>query len=129
MAKRTALNPNAGEKLFKRPYLVAIDFDNCLCRNGWPHIERGELIESTYKRMMKQLEKRPETVFILWTCRINDELDDAKGFIHKHNLPIYYFNEHHPSTKSWFTGYGGMKIFANEYWDDRAVFVGEKEEE
>ena len=35
-------------------YIIAIDFDGCICANGWPDIERGVLIESTKTRLLSR---------------------------------------------------------------------------
>lgn len=72
--------------------------------------------------MYEQIRKNPDTEFILWTCRGGKELQDAIDYIKEFKLPIYYFNENHPSTKRWLIG-GDNKIFAHEYWDDRAVKI------
>jgi hypothetical protein len=79
--------------------------------------------------MQEQLRKNPNTAFVLWTCRVEDKLDDAKRFIKEHDLPIFYFNENHPSVFTWMEGAKHTrKIYANEYWDDRAVKVGQYQE-
>ncbi len=72
--------------------------------------------------MFEQIEKNPNTVFILWTCRDADKLADAMWFIKQNRLPISFFNTNHPSTEDWLLG-GKSKIFAHEYWDDRAVKI------
>ena len=106
----------------KKPYLIAIDFDSTLCKGGWPDISKGEIIESTVDIMQAQLTGKPNTVFILWTCRAGDKLEDAKRFIEQHDLPIYYFNEQHPSVFEWMQdAVDTRKVYADQYWDDRAV--------
>jgi len=108
-------------------YIIAIDFDGCICANGWPDIEKGVLIESTIDKIIKQRVKNINTDFILWTCRAGKKLSEAIEFCKKYQLPIYYFNEQHPSVYSWMQdARDTRKIFAHEYWDDRAVFVGQK---
>jgi len=120
-------NPSVGA-VSKRVYIIAIDFDGCICKNGWPDASKGELISSTVNRMHEQLKKEPNTEFVLWTCRAGNDLESAKEFIVKHNLPIFIFNEPHPSVFPWMTGAEKCrKIFAHEYWDDRAVTVKEVE--
>ena len=104
------------------PYIIAIDFDGTICADGWPYVSKGKLINSTYEKMLKQIELNPATSFVLWTCRDGDLLEEAVDWCLDNKLPIYYFNENHPSTKEWLVG-GNSKIFANEYWDDRAVKI------
>jgi len=108
-----------------QPYLVAIDFDECICAGGYPDISKGVLIPSTVEKMKDKVRKISTTVFILWTCRAHGTLYDAKMFVKKHNLPIYLFNEHHHSTFKWMKGATDTrKIYANEYWDDKGVYMG-----
>lgn len=107
------------------PYLIAIDFDETLCKGGWPHTSKGEVIPSTLIAMQSTMRSFP-TVFILWTCRDGEKLEEAKEWIADNDIPIFYFNEQHPSTEKWLTGYNSRKIFAHEYWDDRSIFMGVK---
>jgi len=105
-----------------KPYIIAIDFDDTICKGGFPDIKNGKIIESTCHKMWQQIDKNPDTVFVLWTCRDDEVLKDAIGFIKENALPIFFFNENHPSTNEWLLG-GKTKIFAHEYWDDRAVKI------
>lgn len=109
-------------RMVTRPYIVAVDFDDTLCFKGFPNIEEGEIIHSTITRMKYKLRTTPETEFILWTCREGEALIDAIEFVMKHKLPIKLYNEQHPyvlehvpHSKDW------RKIWADEYWDDKAV--------
>lgn len=110
-------------------YIVAIDFDDTLCADGFPDISQGVLVESTVVKMHKKMRENPKTEFILWTSREGKFFQDAVNFCKEHSLPINYFNEQHPSTKNYYARHGdrGMpegkyrKIYAHEYWDDRAV--------
>lgn len=107
----------------KAPYIIAIDFDDTICAYGWPDIRNGVLIESTVQKMYTKLEENPDTEFILWTARTGSLLDDAMTFIFAHGLPIYLANTNHPAILSELeplTAYS-PKIWANEYWDDKAV--------
>lgn len=114
-------------KKISRTYLIAVDFDGCICSGGFPNIENAVLIESTVEKIIKQRVKNINTDFILWTCRAGEKLSDAIEFCKKHQLPIYYYNEQHPSTFGWMHDAADVrKIFAHEYWDDRSVYVGQK---
>lgn len=114
-----------------RPYIIAIDFDETICANGWPDITQGVLIDSTIDKMRIQLEKNPYTDFILWTVRANKSFMEAVNFCKRHALPIKYFNEEHPSSIEFRKSQGPMppgklyKIYADEYWDDRAVHISD----
>lgn len=104
------------------PYVIAIDFDDCICTGGWPDIKKGKVIESTVDLMYEQMMLNPKTSFVLWTARDGRLLDDALWFVRKHNIPIEFCNEQHPElipildplTAS------SRKIWAFEYWDDKA---------
>lgn len=109
----------------EKPYIIAIDFDGTIIKGGWPNVDNGELIWETRRGMEIQLHQNPLTEFVLWTCRSGEKLEDAKRFCRMHALPISYFNEQHPSTFEWMESAAETrKIFAHEYWDDRAVRIG-----
>lgn len=107
-----------------RPYIIAVDFDKTICDGGWPDTSKGRLRLSTVTRMAQVLKERPNTEFILWTCRHGKSLQDAITFVRKHKLPIEIFNEQHPHTLNRIKGSGDWrKILADEYWDDKAVRI------
>jgi hypothetical protein len=108
------------------PYLIAVDFDETLCMQGWPNIQHGKPINTTINKMKGRIVGTPKTIFILWTCREFERMEDAKWWIKENNIPIFYFNEQHPSSREWLDGYHSRKIFAHEYWDDRAVYMGRR---
>lgn len=113
-------------------YYIAVDFDGTLCDNQFPDIGRlrTDVVEMLLrkKRGLESVEIRP--IFILWTCRSDTPerayLSEAvswwkeNGYDKKY-FPLTYINENpevdfgHPELVK--------KIFANEYWDDRAVGV------
>lgn len=112
-----------------RYHIIAIDFDGCICDGGFYDISKGTLIQSTKDRMFEIIKNSILPVeFILWTCRIGVKLEEAKEFCKLHDLPkIKYFNEQHPTTFTWMEDAANVrKIFAHEYWDDRAVKVAKK---
>jgi hypothetical protein len=101
-------------------YYIAIDFDGTLVEDKFPKI--GELKQSTVKRMelKKELLKKQgkRMVLILWTCRHGNYLDDAVRFCVNQGIQdIFYVNDN-PLCYT-----GSSKIFADEYWDDRAVKI------
>jgi hypothetical protein len=53
--------------------------------------------------------------FTLWTCRTNEQLQNAVDIIKNNEMPITYFNENPEAD------FGSRKIFANEYWDNAAI--------
>lgn len=111
----------------RKPYFIAVDFDGCLTRNAFP--ETGEL---NYATLIKMLLKKAvmfnagyDVYYILWTCRENIEerayLDEAVEFCTMHEIPIDFVNENP------LMNFGRpdlvRKIYADEYWDDKAVVV------
>lgn len=61
---------------------------------------------------------------ILWTCRDGERLREAEEFCAQYGIPLVAVNDHHPQVKKICVECGytpGPKIFAHEYWDDKAV--------
>lgn len=107
----------------KPVYKIAIDFDGCLALNSWPYTDKAVLNRKVVALMRQRQRQYSNVVFILWTCRVGSKLEEAKQFVETHKLPIYLFNENHPSTYAIY-GTECRKIDANEYWDDKAYRVG-----
>lgn len=104
-----------------RPYhfpqkIIAVDFDGCLCKNEYPEIGEPNLavIESL------NFEASTGTNIILWTCRTGALLQQALDWCDKHCIPYSFVNENDPSAIQRFGG-DTRKIYADEYWDDKAV--------
>lgn len=103
-------------------YYIALDFDGTLVEHKYPAI--GEIKSKTIELLLNKKDEinklGQELVIILWTCRSNDTLLAAKNWC-KQNMPISiipkYYNEN-PEVLI-----NSQKIFANEYWDDRAVKI------
>lgn len=109
-----------------KKYYIAVDFDGTLVENKFPNIGQAKVkvVRKLKKRIYKLARAGWEPVLILWTCRCDhgdDEnyLSDAIQWC-RDNLPFefLYFNENpdvdfgRPDLEK--------KIFAHEYWDDRA---------
>ena len=107
-------------------YYIAIDFDGTLVKNEFPYIGKtNKKVISKLKRKTRELIRLGyDPVFILWTCRADhgdgqNYLSDAVNWC-KEEFPyeITYVNENpdmnfgRPDLEK--------KIFADEYWDDRA---------
>lgn len=93
---------------------VAVDFDDTLCiydpENVIPTLDRPE-----NKEVCDLIRKAaPYCFFILWTCRSGDALQEAFEWITNHDIPIHSVNDN-PSID-----YGGRKVYANLFLDDRA---------
>ena len=98
--------------------IIAVDFDGGLCRNKWPEI--GEPNTRAIEKLIRR--KREGDRIILWTCRIGEELDEAVDWCEEHGLTFDAVNDNLKSQKEQFNN-NPRKIFAHEYWDDRAVRV------
>lgn len=96
--------------------IIAVDFDGTLCRNEWPEIgpENWSAIQELQRR------KAQGDRIILWTCRDGKLLDAAIQWCAARALTFDAVNANLPEN---IDRYGGdcRKVFAHEYWDDRAV--------
>jgi 5'-3' exonuclease len=101
-----------------RSKIIAVDFDGTLVENKWPEI--GPMREAIFESILK--EKQSGANIILWTCRRDKELNDAITFCNSHGLTFDKVNDNLEYVKE-FMGGDTRKIFADEYWDDRAYRV------
>ena len=100
--------------------IIAVDFDGTIVEDEFPLI--GKVIESTVTRIKQEQAKGSK--IILWTCRNKDALEAAVKFCRdKLDLHFDAINENLDEVKIL---YGGdtRKIFATEYWDDKAFTMG-----
>lgn len=107
------------EKEFNwRTPVIAIDFDGCLCRDNFPEVgaPNWEIINEA-KRVQKN-----GACLILWTCREGELLKAAVDACQGWGLEFDAVNENAPHRINQF-GNACRKIGADEYWDDRAVYM------
>lgn len=103
-------------------YYIALDFDGTIVEHEYPAI--GKIKQQTLNLLLNKKDEinklGQELVIILWTCRSDETLLAAKEWC-KENMPASiipkYYNEN-PEVPM-----NSRKIFANEYWDDRAINV------
>jgi hypothetical protein len=95
---------------------IAIDFDGCLCESRWPEI--GE----PYLDVIEAAKRKRAAGFklILWTCRYGELLENAVAWCADHGLIFDAVNEQVPELLNKY-GTDSRKVFAEEYWDDRAI--------
>jgi hypothetical protein len=110
--------PYEAPKQPKRSKIIAIDFDGTLCDSTWPHC--GEPIWETINRYRKEREEG--TKFILWTNRVGEPLIEAVRWCYTYDICFDAINENLPEVVAWF-GNDCRKVFANEYWDDRTIYL------
>ena len=97
-------------------YIIAVAFDGCICKNAFPNIgEPNFEVIDDLKRCQQE-----GTAVILWTCREDQYLKDAVDFCEVYGLVFDAVNDNLPEINEAF-GTNSRKVFANEYWDDRAV--------
>lgn len=103
-----------------RTPVIAIDFDGCLCKDEHPKIglPNWEVINEA-KRLQKD-----GACLILWTCRGGKDLEDAVEACKSWGLTFDAVNENPQFRIDLFGGNDCRKIGADEYWDDRSVYMG-----
>lgn len=104
----------------KLPRAIAIDFDGCLCEDKFPYIGNPNI--DIINRAKAEIANGAK--IILWTCREGELLNEAIRACEEWGLELSSVNE---SLDEWIQYYGTRprKIGADEYWDDKAVRVGE----
>lgn len=95
--------------------IIAVDFDGTIAKRGFPGI--GDPIWGTINKVRSEHENG--TYIIIWTCRTGEKLEEMKVWLKEHEVPYDAINENAPWMLDQFDGQS-RKIFANEYWDDRA---------
>lgn len=102
----------------KKSYYIAIDFDGTIVKNAYPKIGRiRPSVIKMIKKRVNELKKDCNVKLILWTCRHGNELLEAIDICKKFDIQFFAVNSN-PDFET-----GSRKIFANEYWDDRAVEI------
>lgn len=98
--------------------IIAVDFDGTLCKAKWPEIgrENGDIIRALLRRQA-QGDK-----IILWTCRRGELLEEAVNWCATRGLRFDAVNENLPEHIAQY-GDDTRKVYADEYWDDKAVYV------
>lgn len=102
--------------------IIAVDFDGCLVVDQWPEV--GAPIEKNINKL--KAEQANGAKVILWTNRVGEALDKALAFCKEQSIHLDAVNENLPEIVEAFGG-DCRKIFANEYWDDRAVLMSEQD--
>lgn len=94
------------------PPILAIDFDGTITRdNDFPNC--GVIMPGA-KEVIKELHEKG-CIIILWTCRVEKELQEAIEYLTVNKIPIDYVNRNIPQIEG---KYAFEKVFANYYIDD-----------
>lgn len=97
------------------PHIVAVDFDGCLVEDRFPEI--GKIKQSVFDAV-KDRQRQGEKI-ILWTSRDHEMLKQAVEFCTNKGLHFDAINDNLDEVKVLFAN-NTRKIFADEYWDDKA---------
>lgn len=104
------------EQMSFLPYIIAVDFDGTLVEDRFPEI--GPTIEENWELMRKAKESGAK--IILWTSRDGERLEAAVDFCESKGFKFDAVNDNLEECKMLFNN-DTRKIYANEYWDDKAV--------
>lgn len=108
------------EKRTNKLRIIAVDFDGTLVQDKFPEI--GEPIIGVWNRLRE--EQITGSKIILWTCRNGRALEEAVKFATE--CMGFHFDAINENLDEIKVLYGGdtRKIFADEYWDDKAIPIG-----
>lgn len=97
---------------------IAVDFDGVLCVDMWPEIGPAhmDVIEALKER------QAGGDRLILWTCRCGPKLVEACAWCREHGLYFDAVNSNLPENIERYQN-DCRKVFADEYWDDKAMRV------
>lgn len=100
--------------------IIAVDFDGVLNSGKYPDVSHPnwEIIRKAKK------EKESGSKLILWTSRADDALKEAVKACISWGLEFDAVNDNIPEIIEMFNGSNPRKVTATEYWDDRAVRIG-----
>ena len=103
-----------------RTPVIAIDFDGCLCKDSYPEVgtPNWDVINEA-KRLQKS-----GACLILWTCRQGKPLEAAVETCRSWGLEFDAVNEN-PQFMIELFGNDCRKVGADEYWDDKSVWMGQ----
>lgn len=96
--------------------IYAVDFDGTLCESQWPGIgaPNTKLIEHLIKR------RKEGAKIILWTCRVEERLQEAVEWCREQGLEFDAVNDNLPESIEKY-GCNSRKIHADCYIDDKAA--------
>lgn len=100
------------------PYIIAVDFDGTLVEDKFPEI--GDKRVHVWDRMVEARNRGAK--IILWTSRDHKNLEQAVEFCREQNWEFDAINENLKECQELFNN-DTRKVFANEYWDDKAVGI------
>ena len=102
-----------------RTHRIAIDFDGVLCTDEYPEIGAPNWLVIREAAALR----KSGACLILWTCREGQRLQEAVDACKGWGLEFDAVNENPPFFQSLWQN-DCRKVGADEYWDDRSVYVG-----
>lgn len=109
-------NKVSQQEMATLPYIIAVDFDGTLVEDAFPEI--GAPKEDVWKNMITA--QNAGAKIILWTSRDHANLDAAVEFCEQRGFKFDAINDNLDECKLLFNN-STRKVYANEYWDDKAV--------
>ena len=103
-----------------RTRVIAVDFDGCLSISEYP--EKPKPNWPVIREAIRL--QKAGACLILWTSRTGEDLQIAVEFCRSWGLEFDYINKNPPFRIDLFGGSDPRKIGADEYWGDRAVWMG-----
>lgn len=104
------------EEMSKLPYIIAVDFDGTLVEDEFPNI--GKPRPQVWVDLIRA--QRHGAKVVLWTSRDGRQLVEAIDFCTMNGLYFDSINANIPEVQRMFNN-DTRKVYANEYWDDKAV--------
>lgn len=111
--KSTEVNTNTGTAVL--PYIIAVDFDGTLVMDMFPKI--GPVKSETLRQLRRA--KEQGCAIVLWTCRTGKHLEEAVELMDSLGIVFDAINDNIDEVKA--LGWEARKVYAHEYWDDKAV--------
>lgn len=103
-----------------RSPVIAIDFDGVLCTDAYPEIGKPNTAVIEEAKTLRE----KGACLILWTSRTGKDLEAAVEACRSWGLEFDAVNENPQFMIDLYGGSDPRKIGADEYWDDKAVYVG-----
>ena len=97
--------------------IIAVDFDGTISLGKWPDV--GPANKPVIDALLER-QKGGDRI-ILWTCRGGDELSAAVAWCRIYGLEFDAVNANLPDVLESWDYRDTRKIFADEYWDDKAI--------
>lgn len=98
--------------------IIAVDFDGTLCQDRYPDIGAPTPL------LKKAIEEQKNgAAIIMWTCRKGALIDKAVEWCAAHGLVFDAINANLPENIREYGGMDTRKVYADEYWDDKAKIL------